>query len=91
MTDGADDLTGASEARERARRLLTKAAQRRAAEPTSEPEPAAEAAPGPLERIGGLHDLLRDTAAYLGDRPSKDAEANALYGRVMRVLGEGGE
>jgi|GEM_PF-4370834 len=43
------------------------------------------------ERAAGLHDLLRDMAAYLGDRPNRDHEAMALYGRVMRMLGEGGE
>lgn len=85
MTDG--DLTGAAEARERARRLLAKAAGRRAAEPERAPAPETAA---PLERIGGLHDLLRAMAAYLGDRPQRDAEAMALYERVMAMLGEGG-
>lgn len=35
-----------------------------------------------------LHGLLRDLAAYLGDRPQKDADAMALYRRVMAMLGE---
>lgn len=82
-----DDLNDATEARERARRLLAKAAGRRAAAPeTPAPQTAA-----PLERIGGLHDLLRDLAAYLGDRPNRDHDAMGLYARVMRMLGEGGE
>ena len=113
MTD--EDLTGAPEARERARLLLAEAAQRRAgavpddrgslisraeamarAEQLREAmarEPA-ESAPGP-EQPHGLHApalselsaLLRDVAAYLGDRPQRDAEAMALYGRVMSMLG----
>lgn len=88
MTD--EDLTQAGEARERARVLLAQAAERRIGAvpvPQAQPEPT----PGPLERIGGLHDLLRDTAAYLGDRPQKDAEAMGLYGRVMAMLGSEGE
>lgn len=95
MTDG-DDLTGASEARERARRLLAKAAERRAGAASLPAAPAAERGnpalsplSASLERIGGLHDLLRDTAAYLGDRPQKDRDAMGLYERVMRMLGEG--
>lgn len=86
MTD--EDLTGSSEARERARRLLAKAAQRRASASPTAPAPETAA---PLERLSGLHDLLRDTAAYLGDRPQKDHDAMALYGRVMRMLGDRAE
>lgn len=93
MTDG--DLTGASEARGRARALLERAAGRRAAA-AEQPEQEAAPDPTPLELIGeassglgaGLHDLLRDMAAYLGDRPQRDAEAMGLYQRVMRMLGD---
>jgi hypothetical protein len=92
MTD--DDLTGAGEARERARRLLAKAAERRAAPQTRtlEQQIELEGARDRLQTtaaVSGLHDLLRDLAAYLGDRPQRDAEAMGLYERVMRMLGEG--
>jgi hypothetical protein len=66
--------------------LITRAeamARARAARP-KEPETA-------VERAAGLHALLSDLAAYLGDRPNRDHDAMALYGRVMRMLGEGGE
>lgn len=39
--------------------------------------------------VHALHELLRDLAAYLGDRPSRDADAMLLYSRVMAMLGEG--
>jgi hypothetical protein len=88
MTD--EDLTGAEQARARARTLLAKAAERRAGAVALPAAPAAEQGT-PLERIGGLHDLLRDVAAYLGDRPQRDRDAMGLYGRVMRMLGTGVE
>jgi hypothetical protein len=102
MTD--EDLTGAGEARARARALLERAARRRLDEPPDDLRPEAVAAVnrvlaeraaapslGPGEPGRYLHDLLRDLAAYLGDRPQRDAEAMGLYERVMRMLGTGAE
>jgi len=71
-----EPLITRAEAMARAQRLRQAAAR-------AEPETAA-----PLAQIGDLHDLLRDMAAYLGDRPNRDHDAMALYGRVMRMLGE---
>jgi hypothetical protein len=84
-----DDMAQAAEARARARAMLARAAERRAAAPAPDPTPEPE--PEPQQQDGGLHDLLRDTAAYLGDRPSRDAEAMMLYARVMAMLGGAAE
>lgn len=92
MTDGRDrdggrePLITRAEAMARAQRL--RQAMARPAEPETAPDPVAKP---PAERAPGLHALLSDLASYLGDRPNRDHDAMGLYGRVMRMLGEGGE
>lgn len=75
--------------RDRDRGLIPRAeAMARALRPKDPAAERAAEAPGGLG--AGLHDLLRDMAAYLGDRPNRDHDAMALYGRVMRMLGDSG-
>jgi hypothetical protein len=78
-----------ADAMARARSLRPKAAGGGAGDQS--PEGLSAGSMGAVGMTNDLHTLLCALAAYLGDRPNRDADAMALYGRVMRMLGEGGE